>query len=465
MSLTAVSQATDLEASIAYLSSLSFRDFVYEVFGLSFMEEKGFVGGSYIDDCCARLEKHQNLIEITARDHFKSSRVYAYLMWKLLTSKTNLEVQYFSFNDKMAGYHMVKLKDLIDINFWVQYLTQAGVLIDNVKSAKTLIDYINPYGKKITITPRGIGSFARGIHCELLILDDIFKDALNKTSPTEVHNVNHRVRASLFSMVKDTGRIIVVGTPQTHQDFFFDKELEDSFTVTIKPAILSDKKQIVLWKEWMDYDALMEKKKILKPRLFNQEYMARPVYAENSFIKPEALNAVIDPNLKPVHSYRGQANVVGGWDLGKKSHPAHIAIFKEEQGHYTQLTSRWLEGWDYTKQLELVELLIQQYSVDVINYDATRGELDSMAEQGRLPSQLKPVSFTFKKKSAMATDLEAVIVDGRISLLDDARQTSQILAVDGDFQAVESPEGHGDSFWSCGMAVKQVLKDISVMIL
>ena len=382
----------DLNDVITYINSLSFKEFVYEIFSHSIIDDRGFVGGKYVDECCDRLVSNQHTMEITARDHFKSTRIYAFLMWKILTAKESLEVQYFSFNEKMAGYHLEKLKDFISNNFWFNYLIANNALIDRATGAKRIIDYVNPFGAKVSINLQGMKTFTRGIHADIIIIDDPFPNIQDnhKATPTEVYNVNHIVRAGILSMIKEAGSIHIVGTPQTNNDFFFDDDLKDQFLITIKPAILDEKNKVVLWKEWYPWERLMEKKKSLKPRLFNQEFMASPVYAEDSFLNPKLIDKAIDVKLKPASKYEGTANVYAGYDIGKKTHPSHICVFKEEQGHYTQLYSQWMDKWDYIDQIELVKELIHRFSIDVVNYDATRGELEALEEQRRLPRQMTP---------------------------------------------------------------------------
>ena len=440
-----------LTALAAYASKADFKEFVYDIFSFSFPD--GFIGGDYIDDCCDRLADNQNTMEITARDHFKSTRIYAWLMWHILKTKRNMEVHYFSFNERMAGYHITNLKDLINANWIFRGMMEEQMLVDLTPVAKTIVEFHNPFGAKITIHPQGMKSFARGIHADAIIIDDPFPDVVKKATPTEIKNVNHIVRASIFSMVKDTGNLHIVGTPQTQTDFFFDKELAEEFLITIKPAIINDKTKEVLWPEGRDYTWLMKRKNKLGPNLFAQEYLASPAYSENSFLQPELVKQAIDLELKPCRKYDGDADVVAGFDIGKKAHPSHIAVFKLEDGVYTQLYSKWMDKWNYTDQVEFAEQLIEDLKIDTMYYDATRGELEALEEQGKLPYQFEPVHFTTKKRHAMATILDINFANGTIKLLNDPRQYRQLLAVNNELQAVESPEGHGDSFWSCGMGL------------
>lgn len=56
---------------------------------------------------------------------------------------------------------------------------------------------------------------------------------------------------------------------------------------------------------------------------------------------------------------------------------------------------------------------------------------------------------------SMATTLSDQVTHGSVRLLDDPRQTNQMLAVNNQLQAIESPQGHGDSFWSVALALPE----------
>ena len=66
--------------------------------------------------------------------------------------------------------------------------------------------------------------------------------------------------------------------------------------------------------------------------------------------------------------------------------------------------------------------------------------------------------FTRNLKADMATLLEkrvfATADEAGIILLNDPRQLKQITVVDKALQAATTVEGHGDAFWSIGLAVK-----------
>jgi hypothetical protein len=56
---------------------------------------------------------------------------------------------------------------------------------------------------------------------------------------------------------------------------------------------------------------------------------------------------------------------------------------------------------------------------------------------------------------AMASNLSDRMTQHTVELLDDQRQQNQLLAVNNNLQAIETPQGHGDSFWSTSMALPE----------
>jgi hypothetical protein len=65
------------------------------------------------------------------------------------------------------------------------------------------------------------------------------------------------------------------------------------------------------------------------------------------------------------------------------------------------------------------------------------------------------VTFTKKQMVAMATVLSDRVTQHTVELLDDSRQTTQMLAVNNNLQAIESLQGHADSFWSTALGLPE----------
>lgn len=460
-------------ASVERMRQLSrgpggFRYFVYNVFAESFgmdfeyEDEDGsthieyideFVGGSYIDEVCDVLQSHKWTMDISARDHFKSMRLYARVMWAIFTMEKSGEGHYFSFNSDMAAYHLGKIKAMISQNhYFIEYT-------DNKPTADSILSYTF-HGSTLTFTPQGLLAFKRGIHADYIFIDDPLRDPENKLKPTVIEKINRIMKQEMYSMVKAKGECRVVGTPQTWQDFFFDAQLKRKFHTRVLDSMVDEVNRIALWPEWKTFDDLEEIRNDLGNNSFNQEYRCQPAYAENSYIKREfLLNVVSSRESLELKPHRGIENceVVGGFDIGKKTHPSHLALFEIIRKHNTpffrQLFSKWMDHWEYTDQLEYLEQCIDIFNVNIIRYDNTRGEFEGFAERGQLPPQLKPINLTGRNRFGITANFDSLVTSETIELINDQRQTNQILAVNSDLEAMQSPDGHGDSFWSVALAV------------
>jgi len=429
---------------------VSFPTFVNEIFNLSF---ENFIGGEFIN-YIAREMQLGDTMRVSARDHFKSTSFYANFLWtSLLNADRDIEGHYFSFQEKMAAYHINKIKQLKARNPY----------FDSCKDLKSVAESVIKYtwdGKHFhTLEPHGLLGFKRGIHCDLIYVDDPFQDPASKLVITIIDKINYIFKTQILDMVKRGGSLHIAGTPQTTQDFFFDKNLQFRFRTMILPAIVNEVKKQVLWPEWMNWETLNKKRLERGERIFKQEYLCSPTYTENAyFAKQQILDVCgLREGVGLKQKYDTKNDVVAGWDLGKKSHPSHIAVFEKvprpsKKPLRKMIYHKFLDHMDYTKQVEFVEMLIDYLKIDKMYYDATRGELESLGEMGALPEQLKPVNFSIKTKNSMATEFEKAVINKDIEILNDQRLVDQILVVDNELNAIATPEGHGDAFWSIALS-------------
>jgi len=147
---------------------------------------------------------------------------------------------------------------------------------------------------------------------------------------------------------------------------------------------------------------------------------------------------------------------VAGLDLGKMRHPSHCAILLPYEHKLYQIASWWADDEPYTKQLEELGRLFGELKVKYCLWDATRGELSVLQEQGQLPEAMMwgPVTLTLEAKAKLAGGLCLALERGELVLLPDERQRRSILSVNNALQAAESESGHGDAFWSLALAVE-----------
>ncbi len=425
-------------------SEKDFAFFVRHIFSQSFDK---FIRGQHIVNTAKLLGKNKKTIRVSARDHFKSTSLYAHFMWDLL-HRPGLEGHFFSYNASMSAYHLGKIKHLISRNPFYKEI------IDLKPTAEGVLKYTWDRKEITTLDPCGLLAFKRGIHCPRIYVDDPLRDPDNKMNPMIINKINRIFVTEVLSMLKKDGQMHVVGTPQTDFDFFFNKQVTEGFEVRVLPAVVNWKKKIALWPEHMSWQELMRRKRQLGDRIFSQEMLCKPVWTEQAWFSREKLLTVVNTLLQPKKEMLEDYYVVLGWDIGKKVHPSHVVIFEEKgSGHWVQIYQRFLDGWNYNDQLRHINELVRKFKVDEGAYDATRGEMESFVERGELSNVLDPVVFKTTNKHDMAVNFEKMVENNEVELLNDRRMLDQILVVDNDLQALETPEGHGDSFWSIALAL------------
>jgi hypothetical protein len=327
-------------------------------------------------------------------------------------------------------------------------------------------------------------SFKRGIHCDGVYVDDPFQDPDNAMILTKIEKINKVIKTQILDMPKKFGFCKIVGTPQTTADFFFDREMKKKFKLLVQPAEKDPVNKIALWPEHMNWEELQERKNIRGAKIYNQEYLCSPVYSENSFFKEEEINKVVNANLSNLSIFdiiKGPENydTIGGWDLGKKRHPAHFAVFQVRvingKKKAIQIHQKFFDAWDYAgnddeqfnpekpTQISYIKQAITNFKIDKVYCDNTRGELTTLEERRELPPQLELVTFTSKEKYSMATEFGKAVNQEFLELQNDQRMIRQILQVTNDLQAVETPEGHGDSFWSIALCFKKLRVNIAAL--
>lgn len=406
-------------------------------------------------------------MDVTGRDHFKSTRLYADIMWRLLSERsTGFEAWYFSYAHKLANYHLIKLKKMIQSNPYYNGIN------DLKPTAEGIISYTwdDPHdndAKIMTVNPSGLLSFKRGIHAEHIYVDDPFQDESDKKlDPTNIIKINNVMKSNLMSMVKKGGTCRVVGTPQTEHDFFFDPDMRTVFKAWVSPAIIDEPNKTAIWPEWKTYEDLVRMRNILGERLFNKEYMALPTSAVESYIDKGMLleQATLESYVWGHHTELNNEMVTAGFDIGQKVHPSHLAVWLrrrvlnddgEVEILYEEIYQRWLDGWEYTKQIDFLNTAIEFFNIDVLRYDNTRAEFMGFAEQGILSDRMVPVTLNSSNEASMAANFNALVETGKTKFINERRQINQILAVNNDLKAISGPDGHGDAFWSNAMALIQ----------
>ncbi len=447
--------------------TLASTDFVYFVNNIFCHSIKNFIKGEYVNVTSRFLSQSKRTMRISARHHFKSFSFYAYFMWKLMFegANSNIEAHYLSFNADLAAYHIAKIKNCIQDNPYFEDI------IDAKPIAESVLKYTWDKKNYTKLTPHGLVQFKRGIHGDIIFVDDPFQDPENELNPTVIYKINEIFKSNVLDMPKEPdGELHITGTPQTNSDFFFDEVITKRFAVSITPAISLDLKtgeEKALWPEWMTLEELYKKREERTPRIFNREYQCSPVYSTKSFFDKDKLNIkIVNKDLtmwKARIKYEPSGDVVAGFDIGKKSHPSHFSVFELVNGKLRMVHQKWMDGWPYSNgkkffevyptQLEYLKMCVENFKIKALHYDNTRGEFEAFAEQELLPRQMIPIVFTSKTRNTLATNFDRLVEREQIEIIDDKRLIEQICIVTDDLQTIQTSSGHGDSFWSICLAI------------
>lgn len=408
-----------------------------------------FKGGQHLEEWAFRLQKYDFTSTISARYHLKTTTILAYLAWQLYRmDRLYTEWLFIGYTQDLAAYHLKRLK---------KYIRAIPEYFDDFKD-KTTAESILHYernGQEFVCEPEGINSFKRGRHPDGIICDDILRDPEVKLDISQLKKIEDIFVQQIMQMPKH--ELHVVGTPQDREDLFARLETMPSFDCRTYSAEVNRVKKIALWPEVWPWERLKQKAQDIRERAYGKEFLCHPVRSEEGYFTYEEVDGVIEARYKNYGRWKKakiNGNVYGGLDIGKKRHPSHLSLFAENRkGRLIQIVSLWMDHKDYTEQLKICQGFIEYYKVERFEYDDTRAELEGFKERGELPGEMKPITFTQKKKHDMAAQLEKQFKSKGVALLKDKRQRQQLLNVDNDLKSMETAEGHGDSFWSNALAV------------
>lgn len=390
------------------------------------------------------------------------------------------EWDYMSYTADLGEYHTKRMK---------RYILEMPEIFEGFKSlsdAESIL-YYQHGNRKFICAPCGILSFKRGRHPTGMICDDILKDPAVKLDFSQLKKVERSYMEEIENMPRED--LHLVGTPQDQEDLFYQLEKDPKYDCMTYTAEKDPSKKIALWEANpnFNWEQLM-KKKAANLKSYLKEFMCMPVRSTDAFVSLEQINKIISSRLKNYDFIRPpvlkRRNVMGGFDIGKKTHPSHFAIFVESRRKYKviridkqtgeakesmekrlfQIHSKFLDGWDYIDQIDYIKNAIYAFKIDKMYYDNTRSEFESTDEAGNLPGEMEGVTFTVKEKNSMAAEMDIAFTQKIVLLLNDDRQKRQILSVDCDLKAPETEEGHGDAFFSVAMAIKAWRESNSILV-
>lgn len=425
----------------------------------------GFISGDFVKKCCTYFQKHDRTMRIAARSHFKSFSYYSYIQYLLMYRgiHEDLDIRYFSFNERMAGEHIQKVKTLIRNN---PYFDE---LIDLKSTAENVGQWTWDRKHFINLRPQGIISFARGMKANVILCDDILSDPANAIHPTTILKVNNIFKSVVLESIKPGGEIHIIGSPLSRADLYYMPEMQEEFHTVFFPALIKDKdgNEVPQWPEFYTLEQIKAKINVMGEKVFAAEMMLEPYYSADAFFNKEQLRKdIVNPQLKNmrlIENFFTEDLVVAGLDIGMKKHPASFQVFHVKNGKAIMIHHKIMRKWPYYSgqpynplkptQVEYCKEAIKRFCIDKIYYDNTRGELEGALEMKWLTPHFIPVVFTHKMKCQIATDFEKVVINKQIEILDDEELLNSICSVTNDLLSIESVSGHADAFWGVALAL------------
>ena len=437
-------------------------DFVRDIWSLSFDQPRLFDAwhvGKMCDDVERAVEEKINYVSVVPRTHFKSTIIgHAFPIWRALKMGRDVNFLYLSYSDTMAKYHVGELIKEVDRN---------PILSEWMKNKTSSSDYTFRYSINddyvVEIIRGGVFSFKRGLHVNGgMIADDILRDPDSGLNLANLAKVENQFLTEAIFIPNPGVPTVVVGTPQTPSDLLSVLENDERFFQRRMPALDPEPDRRVLFPErYTEADLLQIQR--AKPKAFDSEFLLKPAFSDEAYFDAKAILACEDGNLEN-HSAeetfykKPGSRLYAGCDVGKKRNPSHIVIFEEYKGVISQVHQSWLDNWEFTAQVKYLNSLVENFDLDYAFYDNTRGELEDRG----LNNKWYPMHFSTKSKNEMAQIFEEYVHSGKLHLLRDERQRSQILAVNNELKAPDTVEGHGDAFFSIAMALRAVYDSVSM---
>ena len=431
----------------------SFWEFLRDIWSQSFDHPEYFKAwhvGLLAEDIEKCLEEGKNYVAVLPRFHFKSTILgHAFSVWQLLKAPRDCSVLYLSYSDQMARYHLAEINKAVGRNPQLQ----EWMINRSPRADYSFRYYIN--NNPMEIAHGGLFSFKRGMHVNgALIADDVLRDPDNPLNLGQIHKVeDHFLTESMFIPLKGVP-VIVLGTPMLPGDLLTKLQQDDRFVSRILPALDPVPGRRVLMPELYSEEWLLQQQKA-RPKAFASEFLLVPHLTTESYFEDEEIRKCEKTNLVNHSAYKKYEEdetyqLFAGFDVGKKRHPSHLVIFRRTGSIVEQIHQSWLDNWSYSDQIEYLNQVADNFNITRGYIDNTRGELEDRG----LNTVWRSMSFSTKSKNTMAQIFEHYVHGGNLQLLSDERQRQQILSVNNELKAPETPMGHGDAFFSIAMALQ-----------
>jgi len=349
---------------------------------------------------CAHVATARRLVLLAPRDHGKSYLALVYVLWRFyrhgrdpltgipLATPTGLfKVVMFSATRDQAGVLMATFRDLLAANAWLFGTIDPGASAANesefVAWSRTHVRLANG----AELRTRAYRTSTRGLHPDLLLLDDVLSDQ-NSLSQHQ-RDLNWRYLIGTLLPMR-ASQVLILGTAFHQDDLLF--RLKPRPATGAAAGDRTAPSSALFGFEWRRYRALdpetetalwparhpaaeLTALRDFEPAIFSREYENEPRDDPASTFPYEltqrALDAGADLTFLPAYARRNNEIVVLGADFaiseaaGADYTVVIVAAFELETGHRRVLTAVRAKGLDLAAQIDLLGGLCRAYAVDV----------------------------------------------------------------------------------------------------
>lgn len=308
---------------------------------------------------------------------------------------------------------------------------------------------------------RNMGSAIRGLHVNVVVLDDILSD--------EISNINGAKEVFygiIFPIVQTKkGRMIVVGTPISFDDLFADLWDEEKFPNAIRgfyPARKPDGSP--MWSTHFSDEKLLEIENNMGPIKWSREYMLKPIGAGSMLFDENLVLASIDSNCKFTDKNDSTQYFLGcdfALSSEKSADFSAFVVIEKNVGKPLRVVDIWhKKGVSAEEQIEIIKKLHLQYNFSKIvaeKMGLSYGIVGSLETDSFTRSVVEGFVTTTKTKEDILSRLHVLMKNKGLRFDDDKDLIGELLTFgvkkkrDGS-QTYESLGKHDDLVMALAMA-------------
>lgn len=334
------------------------------------------------------IAEHPRLVLLAPRSHSKTTTALEFILWQFYRHgrdpatgrpRTKAAGVYkavlFSATQTQARMLMALFRQLVDANAWLFPDSPDPVagLGPRIGASDTRVRLAS--GAELHI--RAFGTSTRGLHPDLLVLDDVLSDQNSGSEFQRAKTWRYFVR-TLLPM--HASRILVVGTTLHAADLLQRLKPSDRRVGRVHDfewhrfRAINDATGHALWPERHPYEELIRIRD-LEPVMFSAEYQNDPTDEIATFFPRALTQLAVDAGanltLQPLYHKRPGEWVVLGADLARSERigadytVAVVVVYDQTTQERRVIATRRIKGLDFQGQITMFLDLAATYKIDV----------------------------------------------------------------------------------------------------